>query len=107
MAKVEIDIPGIGLIEAKNAASESTLRELVNLMKGGGGGGGSGGGGSGGGGSGGGGGSSPTGQGNKFAKVLGGLSYRAEVVGKKFTKLSDYTVNLLSSFANVGDSMES
>ena len=37
MAKVEIDVPGIGLIEAKNAASESTLRELVNLMKGGGG----------------------------------------------------------------------
>ena len=35
MATVDIDIPGIGLVEAKNAASESTLRELVNLMSGG------------------------------------------------------------------------
>jgi hypothetical protein len=32
--KVEIDIPGIGLIEAKNAASESTLLEILEVMKG-------------------------------------------------------------------------
>jgi hypothetical protein len=31
--KVIVDIPGIGAFEAENAASESTLRELVNLMK--------------------------------------------------------------------------
>ena len=34
MAGVFIDIPGIGNIEAKNAATESTLRELVNAIKG-------------------------------------------------------------------------
>ena len=32
--KVEIDIPGIGLIEAKNAASEATLLEILDVMKG-------------------------------------------------------------------------
>jgi len=56
MAGVFIDIPGIGNIEAKNAASESTLRELLAVMKGGrsgGAGGGAGGGGAGGGGAGG------------------------------------------------------
>ena len=31
---VLIDIPGVGQVEAKNAATESTLRELVNIMKG-------------------------------------------------------------------------
>jgi hypothetical protein len=31
---VEIDIPGIGKIEAKNAATEATLKELVNAIKG-------------------------------------------------------------------------
>ena len=58
MAGVFIDIPGIGNVEAKNAASESTLRELLAVMKGGrsgGAGGGAGGGGAGGGGAGGGG----------------------------------------------------
>ena len=60
MAGVFIDIPGIGNVEAKNAASESTLRELLAVMKGGrsggagGGAGGAGGGGAGGGGAGGG-----------------------------------------------------
>ena len=44
MAKVQIDIPGIGLVTAENAASESTLRELVNVMGSGGGTGGTGGG---------------------------------------------------------------
>jgi len=56
MAKVQIDIPGVGLVTAENAASESTLRELVNAIGGAGGGtgGGSTGGGSTGGGMGGG-----------------------------------------------------
>jgi hypothetical protein len=31
---VEIDIPGIGKIEAKNAATEATLKELVDAIKG-------------------------------------------------------------------------
>ena len=31
---VIVDIPGVGQVEAKNAATESTLRELVNAMKG-------------------------------------------------------------------------
>jgi hypothetical protein len=31
--KVEIDIPGIGLIEAKNAATEATLLEILDVMK--------------------------------------------------------------------------
>lgn len=43
MAKVQIDIPGIGLVTAEGAASESTLRELVNAVNGAGGGGGGGG----------------------------------------------------------------
>ncbi len=34
MAGVFIDVPGVGTVEAKNAATESTLRELVNIMKG-------------------------------------------------------------------------
>ena len=32
--KVEIDIPGIGIIEAKNAASEATLQEILKVMQG-------------------------------------------------------------------------
>ena len=32
--KVEIDIPGIGLIEAKNAATEATLLEILKVMQG-------------------------------------------------------------------------
>lgn len=31
--KVEIDIPGVGLIEAKNAASEATLLEILETLK--------------------------------------------------------------------------
>ena len=32
--KVEIDIPGIGLIEAKNAATEATLLEILRVLEG-------------------------------------------------------------------------
>jgi predicted chitinase len=32
--KVEIEIPGIGLIEAKNAATEATLLEILDVLKG-------------------------------------------------------------------------
>lgn len=34
MAKVQIEIPGIGMVTAENAASESTLRELVTAVNG-------------------------------------------------------------------------
>lgn len=34
MAKVTVDVPGIGPVDANNAATESTLRELVNAIKG-------------------------------------------------------------------------
>ena len=34
MAKVQIDIPGVGLVTADNAASESTLQELVKVLSG-------------------------------------------------------------------------
>lgn len=48
-SKVQIDIPGIGLIPAENAATESTLQEILKALNGkGGGGGGAGGGGAGG-----------------------------------------------------------
>jgi hypothetical protein len=30
---VTIDIPGIGSVEAKNAASEATLREILKAMQ--------------------------------------------------------------------------
>jgi predicted chitinase len=32
--KVEIDIPGVGLIEAKNAATEATLLEILDVLRG-------------------------------------------------------------------------
>ncbi len=32
--KVEIDIPGVGLIEAKNAATEATLLEILEVLRG-------------------------------------------------------------------------
>jgi hypothetical protein len=31
---VTIDIPGVGNVEAKNAASEATLREILKVMQG-------------------------------------------------------------------------
>lgn len=34
MAGVTIDIPGVGNVEAKNAATESTLREILKVMQG-------------------------------------------------------------------------
>ena len=106
MAKVEIDIPGIGLIEAKNAASESTLRELVNLMKGGSGG--SGGSGSGSGSSSGSGGKSGAASGmNLFDKAMYKVGYGAINVSKNFVGLVESGTRLISRFANVGDSIES
>jgi hypothetical protein len=36
MAAVMIDIPGIGQVEAKNAASDATLKEILKALQGGG-----------------------------------------------------------------------
>ena len=34
MASVFIDIPGVGNVEAKNAATEATLKEILKVMQG-------------------------------------------------------------------------
>ena len=69
---VLIDIPGVGQVEAKNAATESTLRELVNVMKGLRGAGGAGGAGTGG--AGGAGGAGAGGAGGAAGKAVGGAA---------------------------------
>ena len=86
MASVFIDIPGIGTVEAKNAASEATLQAILQAMRGGGGrgpggrgpgGGAPGGGGSpsaGGGGAGGGGGQSVSAKAASFASKMAAQS---------------------------------
>jgi hypothetical protein len=110
MASVFIDIPGIGNVEAKNAATESTLRELVSIMKGikkn-----------TGGGGAGGGGGTTTDAPGgptsalgkaaNMTGKALGTMAKTAGVVVGGFDTLSKVTTGIIQSFANVGDSVES
>jgi FKBP-type peptidyl-prolyl cis-trans isomerase len=112
MASVFIDIPGIGNVEAKNAATESTLRELVGIMKGikkn------TGGGGAGGGGGGGtttdapGGPTSALGKAaNMTGKALGTMAKTAGTVIGGFDVLSKVTTGIIQSFANVGDSVES
>lgn len=75
MAGVIIDIPGIGNVEAKNAATEATLREILKAL-GGGGGGGAGGGATGGGGAGGGGGAAGS------AKSFNLLGIASNALGK-------------------------
>jgi hypothetical protein len=101
---VIIDIPGIGAIEAKNAASESTLREILKVMQGverntkkmaGASGDGSGAG------------DTPedpvTPQLTKLGKNFAAAS---KVVGG-FTAVLDSVTGVLGSFANVGDSLVS
>jgi hypothetical protein len=106
MASVFIDIPGIGTVEAKNAATESTLRELLKAMQGKGG-----------------------SKGKKggaddieetteeigrlgktagaFGKGLGTMvRYTGMVVGG-FDSLAKATTGIIQQFANVGDSVES
>lgn len=102
MATVTIDIPGIGTVEAENAASESTLRELVNLMKKGQG---SGGKGSSGGGAGG------VAGGDKQSKELKNktdtLLKTAGVATRAFVNVGEAGAKLVTQFANMGDSLES
>ena len=100
---VTIDIPGVGNVEAKNAASEATLQAILKAMTGvqrntagGGGGGGSGGGGSGGGGSGGM--SSASTAANQFGRSLG-------VAAKTVVSFSNGVVGVIDRLANMGDSI--
>jgi hypothetical protein len=123
MAGVFIDIPGIGNVEAKNAASEATLKELLKVMqavqKN----------------TGGKGGASSTGSagsaagaagaasaGTSAAKGLSGAASKAGALGAAFNKLATGPVgmvagalntlgntvtNTISNFSKMGDSVES
>ena len=108
MASVFIDIPGIGNVEAKNAATESTLRELLKVMQGvekntvgKGGKGGKGGGGD----------DKPADKDEpspaeqKAIKLGQALGAASKIVGG-FAEAMDTVANTLSGFANVGDSLE-
>jgi hypothetical protein len=108
MASVFVEIPGIGNVEAKNAASESTLRELLKVMqdikkdskksrdedqkyydeekKGGG--------------KGGGGGGNAAG---KLGQALGGMLRTTQQLTGGFFALGAATTNIIQSFANAGD----
>lgn len=120
MAKVTVDVPGIGPVEANNAATESTLRELVNAIKGGGGGGG-------------GGGKTTAAEkaklsstkdqtkantdytnsssaastaGSRLAGGFARMSNQIKGVGGVIVTLSEKIVDTVEKFANVGDSVE-
>jgi len=101
---VTIDIPGIGSVEAKNAASESTLREILKTMqavqkntagKGG---------------KGGAGGKSNQEPEDTVSTPLAELGKKfgaaSKIVGG-FTAVLDSVTGVLGNFANVGDSLES
>jgi predicted chitinase len=116
---VLIDIPGIGLIEAKNAATEETLREILKAMQGvqrntAGGGRGAGGAAGGGGPSGPGGGIGGMTKGmagatkglGALAKGLGGVASVAGQVAMKFLEVGAASANLIRSMSNVGDSLQ-
>ena len=94
MASVFIDIPGVGTVEAKNAATEATLQAILKAMKGGGGG--------------------PRKPKGKDGEDDGGtkgrfsgLEKQARDLTKSFVKLTDGLTNTIKQFANVGDSLES
>jgi hypothetical protein len=109
MASVFIDIPGVGNVEAKNAATEATLKEILKVMQGvqrntkGKGG------------------SGNTGSDNDAPQQTSNLAKAAGLAGKGlgtlaktagtviggFDVLSKVTTGIIQSFANVGDSVES
>jgi len=119
MAAVMIDIPGIGQVEAKNAASEETLKQLLAVMSGGGprrpgppgpgGGGGSNAGGGGGSNAGGGGGGSGPGLMTKMAtgvgKAFGTLVGTTGTVVGGLDSMSKAVTNTITQFANVGNDL--
>ena len=113
---VTIDIPGIGLIEAKNAATEETLRELLKVMQGiqkntAGGRSGPGAGAAGRGGPGGGGPSKEVAGVTKglagVQKGLGGVANVAGQVAMKFLEIGAASATMIRGMSNVGDSLQS
>ena len=101
MAAVFIDIPGIGNVEAKNAATEATLKELLKVMqciqrntkddgKDGGKDGGK----------------DDSGPGSKAGEALGKMAAKVQPVIGGFTRLSNSIINTVADFAKVGDSVE-
>lgn len=117
MAGVTIDIPGIGNVEAKNAATEATLREILKTLQGvqkntgsSGAGAGAGGGGAGAGTSGGGGGAGGQSSLNKAAQAAGAslskMSAKVLPVVSGFGALAGFLTDTIDKFANVGDSVE-
>lgn len=120
MAGVFIDIPGVGNVEAKNAATEATLKEILKAMQGIQKNTGSGGGGSSGGSSGGSkGGALANAAGAAAGKSISALGKSAGVAGAAFGKmagiagmaagsilrLSTSVTSTIEDFANVGDSV--
>jgi len=112
MAGVTIEIPGIGNVEAKNAATEATLKEILKAINDGAGGGYKKGGkpgkeekdkgGPGGDTKDGGGGKA--GGLNSLGKAVGSVIRPIQMVGGGFMALGKSTTSLIQSFANAGDS---
>lgn len=113
MASVYVDVPGIGTIEAKNAASEATLQAILKAIKA------QGGAKGGAAGAGGAANAVPAGGGKASkglsalsgtaGKLAGSLSKVAGVAGMVYTgfvKLGEGTVSTINKLATVGDSVE-
>ena len=103
MASVFIDIPGVGSVEAKNAATEATLKELLKVMQGiqrntkdagkdGG--------------KKDGGDENASAPGSKAGEALGKMAAKVMPVIGGFAKLSNSIVSTVADFAKVGDSVE-
>ncbi len=111
MAGVFIDIPGIGNIEAKNAASEATLQAILKALGGRPAAGGGGAGGAGASIAGAGGGAAAKAAGGvagtamKLAKAFGGLVGVAGQVAGAFVALAEKSIDVIRQIANVGDSL--
>ncbi len=111
MAGVFIDIPGIGNVEAKNAASEATLQAILKALGGrpaGGGGAATGVAAAGGGGGGGTAGKAlggVAGSALKLAKAFGGLVGVAGQIAGAFVALAEKSIDVVRQIANVGDSL--
>lgn len=113
---VQIDIPGIGLVDARNAASEKTLHEILKILQqwdnkysrgGTGGPGGTGGGGQPRGGASG---TDNDGTPKGFAKRLKNagdrITHPAKMLGRAFIGLGQTSANAVASLSNLGDSLE-
>ena len=115
MAGVMIDIPGVGVVEAKNAATEATLKEILKAINEGSGGGykkggkpgleekGKSGGKGDGGKEGGGGGGKSAPSMFGLGKAVGAAIRPIQQVTGGFMALGQQATNLVNSFANVGD----